>query len=142
MKIAFWRPEYKTGFSKVDEQHQHLFDIINRLHQSMSEGHGKDVIKDTLDEMIAYTVEHFTMEEALMREQGYPAYEEHKKVHDNLTKELKEIAEKFANGDRFVTLELSHFLTKWLIHHIKGQDQKMIKFFREQNVLEPQCSNQ
>ena len=140
MKIAFWRPEYETGFSTVDEQHQHLFDIINRLHQAMSQGHGKDVIKETLDEMIEYTVEHFAMEEKLMREQEYPSYQEHKKIHDKLTGEVKEIADKFAEGDRFVTIELSHFLTRWLIHHIKGQDQKMIRFFREKKALGKEMS--
>ncbi len=136
MKLAFWRPEYETGFKPVDEQHKHLFDIINRLHNAMSEGHGNDVLKETLDELIQYTVEHFSMEEKLMREYEYPGYEEHKGVHDQLTKQVKDIAQKFENGERFVTVELSHFLTKWLIHHIKGQDQKMIRFFRENHVFD------
>ncbi|MDR9402468.1 MAG: bacteriohemerythrin [Halothece sp. Uz-M2-17] len=140
MKIAFWRTEYQTGFDHVDQQHQHLFDIINRLHEAMSSGHGKGIIKETLDEMVDYTVEHFANEEKLMLEYDYPNYKEHKKIHDSLTKQVKEIAEKFANGDRFVTIELSHFLTQWLIHHIKGQDQKMIRFFREQNVLGQEMS--
>ncbi|AFZ44459.1 hemerythrin-like metal-binding protein [Halothece sp. PCC 7418] len=140
MKIAFWRAEYETGFSTVDEQHQHLFDIINRLHEAMSKGHGKDIIKETLDEMLDYTVEHFANEEKLMLHYDYPNYKEHKKIHDSLTQQVREISEKFANGDRFVTIELSHFLTQWLIHHIKGQDQKMIRFFREKNVLEPEMS--
>lgn len=140
MKIAFWRSEYETGFSQVDEQHQHLFDIINRLHEAMSQGQGRDVIKETLEEMIDYTVEHFAMEEKLMLETNYPLYQEHKKIHDKLTQEVKEIAEKFTDGDRFVTIELSHFLTKWLIHHIKGQDQKMIRFFREKNFLNQEVS--
>lgn len=104
-------------------------------------GHGKELIQETLEEMVDYTVEHFATEEKLMVEQDYPNYPEHKNVHDRLTKQVKEMADKFANGDRFVTIELSHFLTQWLIHHIKGQDQKMIRFFREKNVLEPERSS-
>ncbi len=70
-----------------------------------------------------------------MLKYNYPDYEEHKKTHDELTGKVGDIAEKFANGDRFVTIELSHFLTQWLLHHIKGHDLPMIKFFQEQNVL-------
>ena len=66
---------------------------------------------------------------------NYPDYEEDKRTHDELTKQVGEIAEKFANGDRFVTIELSHFLTQWLLHHIKGQDLPMIHFFQEQTSL-------
>lgn len=141
MKIAFWRPEYETGFNTVDHQHQHLFDVINRLHQAMSEGHGKEVIQETLAEMIDYTVDHFATEEKLMVEYNYPLYQDHKKIHDRLTRQVKEIADKFANGDRFVTIELSHFLTQWLIHHIKGQDQKMIRFLQEQKVSEAETTS-
>jgi hemerythrin len=138
--IALWRAEYETGFSKVDQQHRHLFEIVNRLHEAMSVGHGREIIQEVLDEMIHYTVEHFATEETLMQEQDYPLYTPHKQVHDQLTSEVKEIAEKFASGENLVTVELSHFLTQWLIHHIKGEDLKMIRFFRNQKVVSPPVS--
>jgi hemerythrin len=31
-----------------------------------------------------------------------------------------------------VTTEITQFLTEWLAHHIKGEDQKMIQFFQNQ----------
>jgi hemerythrin len=36
--------------------------MINRLYETMSEGHGKNVIKETLDEMIDDTAGHFPMD--------------------------------------------------------------------------------
>ncbi|AFZ44458.1 hemerythrin-like metal-binding protein [Halothece sp. PCC 7418] len=140
MKIAFWRSEYETGFDTVDQQHQHLFDIINRLHEAMSSGHGREVIEETLEEMINYTIEHFSTEEKLMIKAHYPLYKEHKQIHDQLTQEVQEIAEKVAQREHLITVEVSHFLTQWLIHHIKGEDLKMIRFLREKNVLEPEMS--
>ena len=140
MKIAFWRSEYETGFSPVDQQHQHLFEIINRLHEAMLTGHGRGVLEETLDEMIHYTIEHFATEEKLMLQTNYPFYAEHKEIHDQLTQEVKEIGEKVANHEHLVTVELSHFLTQWLIHHIRGQDLKMIRFYRENRKLNDQHS--
>ncbi|NBD31507.1 MAG: hemerythrin, partial [Cyanobacteria bacterium] len=28
------------------------------------------------------------------------------------------------------------FLHQWLVHHIQGQDRKMIQFFRERNIVD------
>lgn len=35
-----------------------------------------------------------------------------------------------------MAIEVSHFLAEWLIHHIKGEDQKMIRFMREKIGLQ------
>jgi hemerythrin len=59
MPIAYWRDEYCTGNAEIDEQHQKLFKIINNLHDAMLQGHGKEVLKNTLDELIFYTIDHF-----------------------------------------------------------------------------------
>ena len=130
MPIAFWRDEYRTGYAKVDEQHIHLFEIVNRLHDSMLEGHGWDVLKETLDELVHYTLEHFIMEEMLMEVTHYPGYPEHKEKHELLKRQVLDLMEKLSQHQQFLTLEVSHFLTDWLIHHIKGDDQKMIQFMK------------
>ncbi len=130
MPIAFWRDEYRTGYTKVDDQHIHLFEIVNRLHDAMLEGHGWDVLKETLDELVHYTLEHFQMEEMLMEITNYPSYTEHKAKHEQLKLQVTELMEKLSQHKQFLTVEVSHFLTDWLIHHIKGEDQKMIKFLK------------
>lgn len=134
MSFATWKPEYITGNSKVDEQHQQLFDIINCLHTAMLEGHTEDVIKKTLKDLLKYTVEHFTMEELLMLYNHYPSYAEHKERHTKLTDQLKELCEKFEHKNHSINLQLLHFLNEWLAHHIKGEDKKLIKFLKEKEI--------
>ncbi len=133
MPIAYWRDEYKTGNDVLDDQHKHLFKIVNTLHDAMLEGHGRDVLQKTLDELIAYTIEHFRIEEKLMESSHYPDYEEHKAKHDDLKSQVTVLLEKMKQQNNFLSIEVSKFLTNWLIHHIMGSDQKMIKFFKEQN---------
>jgi len=136
MPIAFWRDEYKTGYAKVDEQHIHLFAIVNKLHDAMLEGHGWDVLKETLDELIHYTLEHFQMEEMLMQVNGYPSFLEHQAKHEELKQKVVLLVQKLEQHGQFLTIEVSHFLTEWLIHHIKGEDQKMIRYFHHLQTIQ------
>jgi hemerythrin len=59
MPLAYWRDEYRTGNSLVNDQHQHLFKVINQLHDAMLAGHGRDVLKKTLRSLTTYTLQHF-----------------------------------------------------------------------------------
>lgn len=133
--FAKWSPEYYTGNKKVDEEHQKLFEIVNKLHDAMKKGHGKDVLKNTLDELIKYTIQHFTDEEFFMLSKRYPRYQEHKKIHKDLTDKVKDLRAKFVSGDVNINIELLHFLNQWLAHHIKGEDFKLFKYLREQEAL-------
>lgn len=135
MPIAFWRDEYNTGNSLIDSQHQNLFEIINRLHDAMLEGHGHDVISETLDEMAHYTITHFRDEETLMLEYDYPNYPPHKLKHDTLIKEVKALQIEFKKpAHQGLTIKVSRFLTNWLIHHIKGEDQKFMAFLKDHHT--------
>ncbi|MDX2099130.1 MAG: bacteriohemerythrin [Leptolyngbyaceae cyanobacterium bins.59] len=133
MPIAYWRDEYRTGHAQVDEQHMMLFRIVNLLHDSMLRGEGRTVLMRTLNDLVTYTLEHFQVEERLMLALNYPDYEEHKARHEDLKAKVTVLLEKAQREDTFLTLEVSHFLTDWLIHHIKGSDQRMIKFLKEQS---------
>lgn len=130
MPLAYWRDEYRTGNSLVDDQHQKLFRIVNLLHDAMLQGHGKDVLEKTLRSLTHYTLEHFKTEEQLMLTHAYPHYEEHKSRHEELKTKVLTLIANFEESS-FLAIEVSHFLTEWLIHHIKGEDQKMIRFMRE-----------
>jgi hemerythrin len=53
---------------------------------------------------------------------------------------VKEIADRVSSRDRLLTIELSHFSRRWLIDYLQSQDQKMIRFFREKNILDQEAS--
>ncbi len=141
MTIAYWHEEYCTGNPLVDQQHQNLFKIVNSLHDAMMQGKGKQRLKETLDELIKYTVEHFVTEEKLMLQYNYPYYRDHKRKHDELTAQVSNLAAEFDEGNLLLNAEVLHFLNEWLIHHIKGEDLAMINFIRKkQNLSIPDYS--
>lgn len=131
MPIAFWRDEYVTGEPEIDVQHQNLFTIINELHDAMTSGKGQDVLGETLDKLVIYTSEHFVTEEALMEKYEYPDIILHKEKHQQLKEDVLTLQKSFKENEKFLTVKVSQFMTDWLIHHIKGDDLKVMKFIKE-----------
>lgn len=66
-----------------------------------------------------------------MQRHHYPGYERHKQVHDGLTTKVVNLLDRFDQHAASLTVDLTTFLSDWLVHHIRGEDQKMIQFFRQ-----------
>lgn len=79
----------------VDSQHKKLVDGINDLHDAMKEGKGNEKIEQSFNFLVDYTVLHFSAKEKLMQQKNYPVYNNHKKVHDTLVAEVKDIRSKY-----------------------------------------------
>lgn len=128
MIIAKWQKQYETGDVLVDNQHQGLFSIINALNNAMLEGNADELLGKTIKSLQDYTIIHFDTEEEFMLRHNYPLYEDHKKKHEYLKARVQELKHQYINNLPQLTIKLSHFLTDWLINHIKSEDFKMIKF--------------
>lgn len=126
--IAQWRPEYETGDTLVDEQHQSLFSTINALNNAMLEGRGEILIEKTIESLKDYTTVHFDTEEQFMLYHSYPGYTEHRKKHENLKRQFARIEQENQQDSSQLTIKISHFLTNWLIYHIKDEDLRMIEY--------------
>ena len=121
--LITWSKSYSVGIGSMDREHQRLIDIINSLYAAMRSGKGKEVIGDILNELIEYTKTHFADEERLMRDSGYPGYEDQKRAHEVLIAKVLEIQEKYRSGTA-LSQEIMSFLKNWLVNHIQGMDRK------------------
>ena len=130
MEKVCWKEEYSVGVEKFDHQHQHLFEITNKIieHSGTSEDSG--LVSETLTEMINYAREHFTAEEVLMQEYGYPEIESHKEQHDYFIDTTAELAISFMDNRNTTAGEIAEFLKLWLTLHILKCDMKYKEFFK------------
>ena len=71
-----------TGNEMIDSQHKVLIEKINDLVASCEEKKDKLNAVRLLNYLADYTEFHFSAEEKLQEEIGYPGIEEHKKKHD------------------------------------------------------------
>jgi hemerythrin-like metal-binding protein len=103
------------------------------LEDAVSQGRGKTEVVKTINELMLYAYNHFSEEEQMMRDHGYPDYERHKKIHEAATGKLLEIAELHQAGFSDAS-QLISALTDWLIKHIQGTDKKYAPFFAAKGV--------
>ena len=54
-----WKREYSVGVAILDQQHQHLFELVNELHEFMTAGQSEAILTTTLTELVACTRRHF-----------------------------------------------------------------------------------
>ncbi|MDD7220178.1 MAG: bacteriohemerythrin [Blautia sp.] len=122
-----------TGNELIDSQHQELINRVNKLADSISTTKEKNVAIQTLDFLMDYTDFHFSAEEKLQEEAGYPQLTAHKKQHADFVKavnDLKEMLEEEEGpSDAFVEA-VNRNITEWLVNHIQGWDKKVAEFIR------------
>lgn len=125
MSLIVWNNAlYSVKVDRFDDDHKKLVEFINQLHVAMLQGKGKDILKEILVELQAYTHYHFSEEEKEMQSVGYPEYEEHAKLHRNLKDQLSNFIEDFENNKMEVSIQTFRFLKEWLFNHIQVADKK------------------
>jgi hemerythrin len=131
MALFEWKPEYSVQFEIIDSQHKRLFEIANELHVALKGGKGKDQLSALLSNLIAYTKNHFATEENLMRIHSYPDYACHKKLHDELTRQVMQFQKEFDAGNSTTSAsDVMQFLSDWLRHHIMETDVRIGAFLK------------
>lgn len=134
MALITWTAEqFGTNVGIADNQHQTLFDLLNRLDDAVKAG-DRSATGTSLNELIDFVAKHFQTEEDLMQEYGYPAYEAHKAEHDKLVQTCVDLQKKFHAGEAEVTPETTQFVKEWLEHHIPKVDKDYGPFLNEKGV--------
>ena len=129
MAIAIWNSRFETGNAVIDAQHKTLFDAVNKLADSFKDGTSKSAVKESLDFLVKYTVDHFQTEEQVMKDMNYPKLTSHIAEHLQLVANAQDLQRKVADG-KPVTMEVSKFLADWLKHHINEVDMGYVEFKR------------
>ena len=123
-----WHPAYACGNTLVDDQHRALFGDANRLLAAILSARPMDEIAVLIDVLIGDVVQHFTDEEEIIREAGFPGATEHAAIHRKLVDSAVTLVGRFHNG----TLspgELFQFLAHDVIaRHMLGADRQFFPF--------------
>ena len=129
-----WKNEYSVGIDSIDQQHKRLLNLINQLQTAVDYSTGEEFEREALNELVDYTKTHFSYEEGLMEENGYPDFEPHKAQHEKMIKKVDEVlSEYLQNHDKAMTNAIE-FLKGWLINHINGTDKEYSSFLIEKGV--------
>lgn len=122
---------YALGVPEIDQQHQELATLINRLNDAVKHHASTEVAVQMFDEMVLYARYHFETEERLMGQYGYIEDDEHRLGHQRLIGEVNYLREKFIRGEELLVLQ---FLKDWLLPHILDMDKPFADFLIQHGV--------
>lgn len=134
MSLIEWNESYSVGIKEIDLQHKKLVSYINQLHDAMKNGKSKEIINTILNGLVDYTKDHFNTEEKYMKKFNYIGYVKHKNIHDGFVQKVVMFKSKFDKGTESISIDLMHFLSDWLIKHIKGTDKKYTECFNKHGL--------
>lgn len=136
MALMTWSDDFSVHIAHLDAHHRRLFDLVNSLYDAMKQKKAKDILGNVFSELINYTVYHFKAEEELFQKYEYPEYQQHKKEHEDLTKQVLELKDKFDKDPLKIvlTIETMEFLKNWLKNHIQVEDKKYGPFLNRKGV--------
>lgn len=126
LKLLFqWKDMYKIDLTDLDNEHKALFKIAIKALE-MPETNRKEHIREVLVELAEYMRVHFGHEEQYMRTIEYKDYANHKKIHDDIIKQMNEFIKNLPTLPLEVfERKLIEYMDVWLISHIVEEDKKI-----------------
>jgi len=129
-----WSHACSTGVKAMDDQHGILMDTMNDLRLALVHGSGREQVSEHLSQLIEFTRLHFSSEERLLEQHGFPGIAEHRNAHQRLLGQIEEAAHRARNSDDVHLQPLLSFLRDWYLEHIEEQDQKYGAWLNERGI--------
>ncbi|MGZ8216751.1 response regulator [Methylomagnum sp.] len=130
IEIFPWNENFETGIPEIDAQHRRLIDLLNLLVSHLAFQSDVPALNIIFDELKAYTVAHFEMEQDIWhRYFESDAWEIwHQRAHTNFIDEVVRLKSQEAVKPLDDVIEgIVSFLTRWLAMHILESDKRMAK---------------
>ena len=125
-----WKDEYNIGVKIIDEEHQRLFKLINRLFALSQEEHkSARACQEGIKYFKAHAVKHFEDEETYMELTGYEELETHRRVHRDFREDTLPALERELEHSDYSHEAVVHFLAVcagWLIGHTLTEDRAIV----------------
>lgn len=126
-----WDEKYSLGIESIDEQHKHLFHIVEKIYSLQESKDVKNNIKAILHELHDYIKVHFHDEEKFMASIHYPDLAHHHELHQHLSKAVSLILTDPSRLDVIQT-KMRIIAKQALIDHILQEDVKFQLYYFDQ----------
>jgi hemerythrin len=129
-----WSSDYELNHEQIDEEHFHLFELINKLIASVARHDRWEFSAELAVQLAQQTRLHFDNEEAMMRAADYPRLDVHHEQHSELLSQVERLRDRLRD-DHY--LAQSHkalrFLNEWFSVHITRSDRLFVDFLKAAN---------
>lgn len=129
-----WSKKLSVHVTEIDEQHQMLFDILNRAVVALEPMADETILQGLLQELTEYGSFHFTTEEQYFKEFQYTWEQQHIDQHRLFIGKIGKLRESLKSKDFTGCSTQILGMLDWLVHHLKTDDQKFGVFMRENSL--------
>ena len=123
-----WTPELSVGVDEIDQQHQHLYAIIDQLLDARLSELDHSSVMALLTQLVDYSDYHFRTEDNYMIENEYPLFLSHRKEHLAYIKKMGELITAFEDNQTTLSKDLLDFLCDWWKSHLIHSDLKYARY--------------
>ncbi len=121
-----WKDEFNIGIKIIDDEHQKLFTIINRLFAlKEEEGKSKKACQEGIKYFKEHALKHFEAEESYMELIDYEELDMHRRLHKSFRDNTLPALERELEREDYSMVAVDHFLAVcagWLIGHTLTED--------------------
>jgi len=129
-----WKPAYETGVDFIDEDHQTLVQLINRLEDALAAGRNVEV-PEMMARLATHFDQHCAREEAIMRKVGFAELEAHAKEHRQVKARIAELGHRLERDTSGPAVEaVIAYLDRWFFDHVIGKDLQLREAYRAKGV--------
>lgn len=131
-----WKEEYNIGVDSIDQEHQQLFENINKLFSFTQKKSGwiggknsRRACRKGIELFKEHAVKHFEDEETYMESIDYDGLEQHKRIHKGFRENTLPALERELEQTDYSPEAVEHFLgvcVGWLIGHTTTEDQAIV----------------
>lgn len=134
MKMA-WDDKYVIGNARIDSEHQIFLGLISTFSDRMDHGAPIEELCRTLLEIEKYADFHFTSEENMMEDCGYPERVQHSLLHAQLMSSLRNRRHNLVSEGTSAAQKCFDFLFQWFALHTSQEDKKLAKYLRQADAF-------
>ncbi len=121
-----WKDEFNIGIKVIDDEHQNLFTIINRLFALKDEDkRSRKACQEGIKYFKEHALRHFEAEEKYMELIAYDELDMHRRLHRGFRENSLPALEKELEREDYSPESIGHFLAVcagWLIGHTLTED--------------------
>lgn len=137
MSLITWKDEYFFGIKEIDEQHQKILLILNKLYEII-EG-TQDVscneVDEILKELTQYGMFHFGTEEWYFNKFDYNETDDHVAIHNQYRERLQDWEKKCSvDNAKAILIEMADYLKNWWEWHILKTDREYVEYFKSKGI--------
>ncbi|NTV89047.1 MAG: diguanylate cyclase [Clostridiales bacterium] len=128
-----WRIEWESGISSIDRQHMELIEIANALLSMTFTSADKASLSLLLDRLLNCISSHFTDEEKVMHDIGYPSLEQHSLAHRKLSSKALRLKASYNNGEIRPSAFFSFIVDDVILDHMIESDTAYFQYIKRTN---------